>query len=78
MSKGEGITELEKAILATIIGESHNQRPSAITRILQKRNIECDQNQVVQALNSLEKRNLVERYTAKAWVAKPKAEDYLD
>ncbi len=78
MSKAEGITELEKAILSTILDESNSQRPAAITRILQKRDIECDQNQVIQALNSLEKRNLVERYTSKSWVAKSKAEQYMD
>ena len=78
MSKGEGITELEKAVLATILSESNSHRPSAITRILRKQQIECDQNMVVQALNSLEKRDLVERDASKTWVAKGKAADYLD
>lgn len=70
------VTDLERSILSVIIRDSH--RAAAITKILLGRHIECDQNKVVQALNSLEKRNLVERFTAKSWIAKGKAEDYVE
>ena len=70
------ITELERNILKVILSDSH--RPSAITRILQGRHIDCDQNRVIQALNSLEGKDLVERFTAKTWIAKGKAEDLVD
>ncbi|MDF1540282.1 MAG: hypothetical protein P1Q69_15415 [Candidatus Thorarchaeota archaeon] len=69
------VTDLERSILSVIIRDSH--RASAITKILLGRHIKCDQNEVVQTLNSLEKRNLVERFTAKSWIAKGKAEDYV-
>jgi hypothetical protein len=70
------LLDLERQVLAIILNDSH--RPSAITRILKKKQIECDQNQVVQALISLEKMDLVERFTSKAWVAKDKAADVLE
>ncbi len=69
------VTDLERNILSVIIRDSH--RASAITNILLGRHIKCNQNEVVQTLNSLEKRNLVERFTAKSWIAKGKAEDYV-
>jgi len=69
------VTDLERSILSTIIRDSH--RASAITKILLGRHVKCDQNQVVQALNSLEKKNLAERFTVKSWIAKGKAEDYV-
>lgn len=72
----EEITDLEKRILALILNNS--QRPAAIARILRGRHVKCDQNQVVQALNSLEKKDLVERFTQKTWIAKSKAESLLE
>ncbi|MGY5854632.1 MAG: hypothetical protein RTU92_13770 [Candidatus Thorarchaeota archaeon] len=71
----ENLTELERSILPIIIRDSH--RPSAISRILKGRGVQCDLNLVIQALNSLEQKDLVERFTAKAWLAKSKAQDYL-
>lgn len=70
------LLDLERKVLAIILNDSH--RPSAITRILRKKHVDCDQNQVVQALISLEKMDLVERFTAKAWIAKDKATDYVE
>ncbi|TFG09360.1 hypothetical protein EU538_05285 [Candidatus Thorarchaeota archaeon] len=72
----EEVTELDRKILEVIIRDSH--RPSAITNILQKRGIDCTQNQVVQSLNGLEEKGLVERYTSKTWVATSDAEDYVE
>ena len=69
------ITELERMILNIIIEDSH--RASAINRILIGRGVQCDQNQVVQALNSLEGKKLVERYTTKTWLATSKAQDHV-
>ncbi len=69
------ITELDRAILEAVLHDSH--RPSAITSIVRKRGIDCTQNQVVQSLNSLEERGLVERYTSKAWVGTSNAEAYV-
>lgn len=71
----EDITELELEVLRIILNDSH--RPAAITRILKKKHIDCDQNKVVQALQSLEARDLVERYTTKTWIGKSKAESYF-
>ncbi|MBD3406443.1 MAG: hypothetical protein GF411_10055 [Candidatus Lokiarchaeota archaeon] len=71
----EDITELEMEILRVILNDSH--RPAAITRILKKNHVECDQNAVVQALQSLEARDLVERYTTKTWIGKSSAEKYF-
>ena len=70
------LSDLERSILRIILNDSH--RPPAITRILKNQHVECNQNQVVQALNALEKMDLVERFTSKAWLAKDKAADYLD
>ena len=70
------ITDLERSILAVILKDSH--RPSAITKILQGRHVDCDQNKVIQSLNSLEKKNLAERFTSKTWIAKGKAEELVD
>ncbi|MFW9794902.1 MAG: hypothetical protein ACFFEE_11395 [Candidatus Thorarchaeota archaeon] len=53
-------------------------RPKAITSMLKRRNFECNQNDVVQALLDLENRNLVERESGKAWSARNGAEDYID
>ncbi len=72
----DNVTELERKILAVIIKDSH--RPASITRILKGRQVACDQNSVVASLNSLEKKGLVERFSAKTWIAKGKAEDYID
>ncbi|MFW9920145.1 MAG: hypothetical protein ACFFED_11125 [Candidatus Thorarchaeota archaeon] len=71
----ENVTDLERKILAVIIKDSH--RPASITRILQGRQVSCDQNSVVQSLNALEKKGLVERYSPKTWIAKGKAEEYI-
>ena len=70
------LSDLERSILRIILNDSH--RPPAITRILQKQQVECNQNQVVQALNALEKMDLVERFTSKAWIAKDKATDFIE
>ena len=70
------LSDLERSILRIILNDSH--RPPAITRILQKQQVECNQNQVVQALNALEKMDLVERFTSKAWIAKDKAADFIE
>lgn len=72
----EDLTKLQRKILSVILQDSH--RPSAITRILKKRHIECNQNQVVEALNDLEQRGFVERFTTKAWIATGKAEDFAE
>ncbi|TFF91084.1 hypothetical protein EU545_05715 [Candidatus Thorarchaeota archaeon] len=72
----EEVTDLDRRILEVIIRDSH--RPSAITSILQKRGVDCNQNQVVQSLNSLEERGLVERFTTKTWVGTSDAEDYVE
>jgi hypothetical protein len=76
VTMSEEITELQRNILALILTD--NRRPNAIVSILRKRNLACDQNDVVQALLDLEQRNLVERLTTKAWTAKDKAEEYID
>ncbi len=76
VTMSEEITELQRKILELILVDAH--RPSAITSVLRKRHVECDQNDVVQALLDLEKRDLVEKLSAKAWTAKGKAEDYVD
>ena len=75
LKMSEEITELQREILALILDD--NRRAAAITRTLQKQHIECNQNEVIMALNDLEKRDLVERATEKAWAAKSKAQDYL-
>ncbi len=72
----EDLTELERSILPIIINDSH--RPGAITRILTGRGYSIDLNQVNQALNSLEAKDLVERFTTKTWLAKSKAQDYIE
>ncbi len=72
----EEITELQKNILKLILAD--NRRPSAIASILQRRNVQCNQNEVVQALVDLEKRNLVEKLSTKSWTAKGKAEEHID
>ncbi|MHA2056261.1 MAG: hypothetical protein ACW979_01395 [Candidatus Thorarchaeota archaeon] len=72
----EEITELQRKILGLILADAH--RPSAIASILRRRNVSCNQNDVVQALLDLEKRNLVEKLSAKAWAAKGGAESYVD
>lgn len=75
VTMSEEITELQKKILSVIIADS--RRPGAITSIL-KRKMECNQNDVMQALLDLEKRKLVERSSSKAWSATGDAEDYID
>ncbi len=72
----EEITELQKNILKIILAD--NRRPNAIASFLKRRNIECNQNDVVQALLDLEKRNLVEKLSTKSWTAKGKAEELID
>jgi hypothetical protein len=72
----DSLSDLEKKILSVILSDSH--RPSAITRIIRSKNPEYDQNQVVASLNELEKRDLVERFTSKTWIAKSKAADLLE
>ncbi len=72
----EEITEIQLRILSLILKNSH--RASAITKTLKRRNVTCDQNTVVLALNDLEKRGLVERDGAKTWTAKSKAQDLVD
>ena len=72
----EEITELQKKILGLILADS--RRPNAIASILHRRNVDCNQNDIVQALLDLEKRNLVEKLSTKAWTAKGAAEEYID
>ncbi|MFW9962183.1 MAG: hypothetical protein ACFFCX_01340 [Candidatus Sifarchaeia archaeon] len=76
VTMSEEITELQKNILRLILVD--NRRPNSITSILRKRNVSCHQNDVVQALLDLEKRDLVEKLSTKAWTAKEKAERYID
>jgi len=76
VTMSEEITELQRKILGLILVDAH--RPSAIASILKRRHVECNQNDVVQALRDLEERDLVEKLSAKAWTAKGKAEDYVD
>jgi hypothetical protein len=72
----EDLTELQRKILEIII--SNANRPSAITSVLRRRNVECNQNAVVQALLDLENRKLVERVSGKAWSATGRAEGAID
>ncbi|UCE09187.1 MAG: hypothetical protein JSW61_09415 [Candidatus Thorarchaeota archaeon] len=72
----EDISDLDRQILVVIAKDSH--RPSAITRILKTRRVECTHNEVVAALNALERDGLVERFTSKAWIATPRAESYIE
>jgi len=76
VTMSEEITQLQRKILGLIL--ANTQRPGAIASILRRRNIECNQNDVVQALLDLEKRNLVEKLSSKGWAAKGKAEDFVD
>ncbi|MFX0107224.1 MAG: hypothetical protein ACFE7R_02980 [Candidatus Hodarchaeota archaeon] len=71
----EEITELQKAILVLIMREG--RRPSAIAKAVCGSQVKCDSNEVILALNDLEKRGLVERSSSKAWMAKSKAQDVL-
>lgn len=75
-SMSEEPTELQRRILSLIVEDSH--RASAITRTLRSKNVECNQNDVVTALNDLEKRGFVERVGSKSWTARPKAQDLVD
>ncbi|MHA2152789.1 MAG: hypothetical protein ACXAAQ_12495 [Candidatus Thorarchaeota archaeon] len=72
----EDLTELQRKILELIL--SNANRPSAITSVLRRRHVECNQNEVVQALLDLEKRNLVERVSEKAWSATGRAEGVVE
>lgn len=72
----EEITSLQRDILTLILED--NRRASAITKTLQRRNIDCNQNEVVMALNDLEKRGLIERASEKAWAAKARAKDLIE
>ncbi len=76
VTMSEEITELQRKILGLILANAH--RPNAISSILKRKNFACNQNDVVQALLDLEKRNLVEKLSTKAWAAKGGAEDYVD
>jgi TusA-related sulfurtransferase len=76
VTMSEELTELQKGILGVIISDAH--RPNAITSILKKRSYNCNQNDVVQALIDLEKRNLAEKLSSKTWTAKGSAEEYVD
>ena len=76
VTMSEEITKLQRKILGIILADAH--RPSAIASILKRKHVECNQNDVVQALLDLEKRDLVENLSAKAWTAKGGAEDYVD
>jgi len=72
----EDLTELQRKILELILADAH--RPNAITSVLKRRHVECNQNDVVQALLDLENRNLVERISGKAWSATDKAENFVE
>ncbi len=75
-SMSEEPTELQLRILSLILENS--RRASAITRTLKRKNVMCSQNDVVMALNDLEKRGYVERVGAKSWTARPMARDIVD
>ncbi len=75
MTMSEDLTELERAILPLIVRQGH--RPRAITRVLRRRGLPYDHNDVVQALSSLEEKGLVERASTKSWLARDKAQDYI-
>jgi len=72
MTMSTDLTELEQRVLILVKKDSH--RPSSITRALTVHHFQCDQNLVVTALLSLEKRGFVERFTAKTWVATSKGQ----
>ncbi|MHA2047615.1 MAG: hypothetical protein ACW99G_22775 [Candidatus Thorarchaeota archaeon] len=76
VTMSEDLTELQRKILELIL--SNANRPSAITSVLRRRHVECNQNEVVQALLDLEKRNLVERVSEKAWSATGRAEGVVE
>jgi hypothetical protein len=76
VTMSEDLTELQRRILELIL--SNANRPSAITSVLRRRHVECNQNEVVQALLDLEKRNLVERVSEKAWSATGRAEGVVE
>ncbi len=76
VTMSEEITELQRKILGLIVANAH--RPNAIASMLKRKNFACNQNDVVQALLDLEKRNLVEKLSTKAWTAKGGADDYVD
>ena len=76
VTMSEEITELQRKILGLILANAH--RPNAIASMLKRKNFACNQNDVVQALLDLEKRNLVEKLSTKAWTAKGGAEDYVE
>ena len=76
VTMSEEITELQRKILGLILANAH--RPNAIASMLKRKNFACNQNDVVQALLDLEKRNLVEKLSTKAWTAKGGADDYVE
>jgi repressor of nif and glnA expression len=72
----EEINEMQRKILGLIAQDA--RRAASITRLLKKRGLDCISNDVVQALNDLDKRGLVERASEKAWVATGKGQDYVE
>ena len=76
VTMSEEITDLQRKILGLILANAH--RPNAIASMLKRKNFACNQNDVVQALLDLEKRNLVEKLSTKAWTAKGGVDDYVD
>ncbi|MHA2024954.1 MAG: hypothetical protein ACW98U_03540 [Candidatus Thorarchaeota archaeon] len=76
VTMSEDLTELQRKILEMIM--SNANRPSAIASALKRRNFECNQNEVVQALLDLESRKMVEKVSEKAWSATGRAEGALE
>jgi len=72
----EEINDVQKSILSLILQDT--RRAASITRLLKKSSVDCDLNIVVQSLNDLEKRGLVERASEKGWTATGRAQDYVE
>ncbi len=72
----EEINDTQRRILGIIAQDA--RRAGSITRLLKKRGIDCSRNEVVQALNDLGKRGLVERASEKAWGATGRGQGYIE
>ncbi|NHJ13310.1 MAG: hypothetical protein EAX95_06510 [Candidatus Thorarchaeota archaeon] len=72
----EEINALQRKILNIVLEDS--RRAGSITRLLKRSGFECEQNEVVQAMNDLVKRGLLERPSEKTWTATGKAQDYAE
>ncbi|MFO7835384.1 MAG: hypothetical protein R6V83_01925 [Candidatus Thorarchaeota archaeon] len=72
----EDISELERKILRFIYDDNH--RASAIQKALSSQETRYTRNEIIGALNSLEEKDLAERYSTKSWIATGDADDYLE